>query len=159
LLAIATIVWLTIAIIAFLLVKFDKKSRHAYRFTIARPNLIALLILLVTVLLLHFNVPAKAGFMLSYSGFQEAVAALPDRESKDIGLYKIEAMSSVTQQKEGIYFLVHTYFDTVTANYGFVYQPNLKQDNADRSDRKAPFGAYEYKHIVNDWYIFHGATC
>jgi hypothetical protein len=104
------------------------------------------------VFLLHFHVPAKAGFIFSYSGFQEAVATFPDRESKNIGLYKIEAMSSITQQKEGIYFLVYTYFDTATANYGFVYKPDL-------SDRKAPFGAYKYDRIVNDWYIFHGATC
>lgn len=112
----------------------------------------SVVILLLTIFLLHFNIPQKVGFAFSYLEFQKAVTASYNLEGQKIGLYKIIATSSNLESSAGIHFLTFSYFDSATSNYGFAYKPNL-------NNQKNPFGAYRYDRIFGDWYIFKGATC
>lgn len=138
--------------------KISQRFHHPIRTSI-KPNLLALTISLVTGFLLYSQAPAKAGFALSYPEFQKAVIRSSDTkfvngEGKNIGLYKLEAVSPNLKNSGGVHFLTFTYYDTVTANYGFAYKPF-----GAKLEEKKPFGAIEYVHIFGDWYIFHGVTC
>ncbi len=156
--ATVSFVWLLILAVRFALSKISKRLRHL-ALTNVKANLLALVILFASGFLLYFQVPAKAGFALSYPEFQKAVTTYSDAhysggKGKNIGLYKLESAHSNLKNSGGIYFLTFTYYDTITANYGFVYKPFVGQSKA-----KKPFGANDYVHIFGDWYIFHGATC
>jgi hypothetical protein len=141
------------AAVTFILSKFSQRFFESAPTTIRKPNLWSLLILLVTVFFINLQVPAKAGFALSYPQFQQAINTFSSQKGKNIGLYKIEAVSSNLKRSEGVHFLTFTYWaSSVTANYGFAYKP-------DRQNQKSLFGAYEYEQVFGDWYIFHGTTC
>jgi hypothetical protein len=140
------------ATVTFVLCEISQRFLVTVPNTIRKPNFWSLVILLVTVFLINFNVPAKAGFALSYPEFQKAVTMFSGQTGKNIGLYKIQAVSSNLKNSGGVHFLTFSYWDTVTANYGFAYKPDLQS-------QKNPFGAYEYEQIFGDWYIFHGVTC
>jgi hypothetical protein len=156
--ATVSFVLLLISAVSFAFPKISKRFNHLVPTTV-KTNLLALAILFATGFLLYFQVPAKAGFALSYPEFQKAVTTYSDahysgEKGKNLGLYKLESAHSNLKNSGGIYFLTFTYYDTITANYGFVYKPFVGQ-----SKTKKPFGANDYVHIFGDWYIFHGATC
>lgn len=149
----ASLIFLLKSILTLLISKNNKRYyRPSTTITTIKLNVISLLVLLGTVSLINLQVPAKIGFAISYSRFQQTVAARSNQRGKNIGLYNIKDVSSNFDKSESVYFLTLTYYDTATANYGFVYKPN-------RQTRKNPFGAQAYEKVVGDWYIFHGGTC
>jgi hypothetical protein len=148
-----------LAVVAtFLVSKFRKRTSHKVPMLLRRPNIWAMVILLVTIFLMYFHVPAKLAFALSYSGFQEALVMPSSHQEKTIGLYKVEAVQKNPSGE--VFFPTYNFWaNAVTSWHGFVYKPNPHPSNKIASCGANRFGAHTYTHMFRDWYIFHGTTC
>jgi hypothetical protein len=142
---------------SFLVFKFRKQASHQVPALLRRPYNWAMVILLATVFLLYFQVPAKLAFAFSYPGFQEALARPASQRDQTIGLYKVEAVQK-TPSGEVFFPTANFWASSVTSWHGFVYKPNRQRSN-DTASCGARFGAHTYTHLFGDWYIFHGTTC
>lgn len=142
----------------FIAFKFRNKTSTKVPTLLRRPNNWAIVILLMTIFLMYFHIPAKLAFSFSFSGFQEEIVTPTNQESKTIGLYKVEPIQRNPSGE--VFFPTNNFWGgAVTSWYGFVYKPELKQ-HSNRSARcGARFGAHTYTHLFGDWYIFHGTTC
>jgi hypothetical protein len=145
------------ATVTFLVFKFRKRTSTKVPILLRRPNNWAMIILLATVFLMYFHVPAKLAFAFSYSGFQEAIAIPTNQQSKTIGLYKVESVQRTPSGE--VFFPTYNFWaSSVTSWHGFVYKPNLQPSNKSASCGNR-FGAHTYAHMFGDWYTFHGTTC
>jgi hypothetical protein len=141
----------------FLVFRFRKRTSDKVPMLLRRPNNWAMVILVVTVFLMYFHIPAKLAFAFSYSGFQEAIAMPANQQGKTIGLYKIEAVEQTPSGE--IFFSTYNFWaSTVTSWHGFVYKPNFQSLNKSAACG-ARFGAHTYTNLFGDWHIFHGTTC
>jgi hypothetical protein len=141
----------------FLAFKFRKRTANQVPALLRRPHSWAMGILLVTVLLMSFHVPAKLAFASSYPGFQEAIATPANQQGRTIGLYNVEAVEQTPSGE--IFFPTYNFWaSAVTSWHGFVYQPDRQRSTAN-ARCGARFGAHTYTHLFGDWYIFHGTTC
>ncbi len=155
--SICLLFFLTVAA-TFLVFKFRKKTSDKVPMLLRRPNNWAIIILLVTVFLMYFHVPAKLAFAFSYSGFQEAIAMPASQQGKSIGLYKVEAVQKNPSGE--VFFPTYNFWaSTVTSWHGFVYKPNPQLSSKSAACSANRFGAHTYTHMFEDWYIFHGTTC
>jgi hypothetical protein len=142
---------------SFLVFKFRKSTADKIPLLLRRPNNWAMVILLVTVFLMYFHVPAKLSFAFSSAGFQEAITMPASQPGKTIGLYKVEAIER-TLSGEVFFPTKNFWASSVTSWHGFVYRPD-RQDSNKNAPFRARFGAHTYTHLFGDWYIFHGTTC
>jgi hypothetical protein len=151
------LLFLLAVVASFLVCKFRKKPSHQVPALLKRPHNWAMGILLVTVLLMSFHVPARLAFAFSYPGFQEAIATPANQQGRTIGLYNVEAVKQTPSGE--IFFPTYNFWaSAVTSWHGFVYKPDRQSSNAN-APRGARFGAHTYTHLFGDWYIFHGTTC
>jgi hypothetical protein len=142
----------------FLLFKFRKRTFNKVPILLRRPNNWAMVILLATMFLMYFHVPAKLAFAFSYSGFQEAIAMPASQGEKTIGLYKVVVVQKNPSGE--VFFPTFTFWaDSFTSWHGFVYKPNPQPSNQSASCGANRFGANRYTHMFGDWHIFHGGTC
>jgi hypothetical protein len=142
----------------FLIFKFRKKTSDKVPMLLRRPNNWSMVILLVTIFLMYFHVPAKLAFAFSYSGFQEAIAMPASQRERTIGLYKVEAVQKNPSGE--VFFPTYNFWaSTVTSWHGFVYKPNPQRSTKSASCGANRYGAHTYTHMFGDWYIFHGTTC
>jgi hypothetical protein len=142
----------------FLVFKFRKKKSDKVPMLMRRPNNWVMVILLVTVFMMYFHVPAKIAFAFSYSSFQEAIAMPTNQQEKTIGLYKVEAVQK-NPSGEVFFPTYHFWANTVTSWHGFVYKPNPQHSNKSAPCGANRFGAHTYTHMFGNWHIFHGTTC
>lgn len=144
--------------VTFLAFKFKSRTSAKVPTLLRRPNKWAIVILLMTIFLMYFHIPAKLAFAFSFPGFQEAIVIPTNQKSKTIGLYKVE---SIQRNPSGEVFFPTCNFwsGAVTSWYGFVYKPDLKQHSNSSARCGARFGAHTYTHLFEDWYIFNGTTC
>jgi hypothetical protein len=144
-------------VVTFVVFKFRKKTSDKVPTILRQPNNWAMVILLVTVFLMYFHVPAKLAFAFSYSGFQEAIVIPTNQQGKTIGLYKVESIQRTPSGE--VFFPTYNFWaGSVTSWHGFVYKPDLQRSNKSASSG-ARFGAHTYTHLFGDWHIFHGTTC
>jgi hypothetical protein len=140
----------------FLIFKFRKRTSVKVPMLLRRPNNWAMVILLVTIFLTYFHVPAKLAFAFSYSSFQQAISMPASQREKTIGLYKVEAIEKNPSGE--VFFQTYNFWaNAVTSRHGFVYKPNLKPSKRGTCGNR--FGAHTYAHMFGDWYTFHGTTC
>jgi hypothetical protein len=142
----------------FLVFTFRKRTSTRIPMLLRRPNNWAMVILLTTVFLMYFHVPAKLAFAFSYSGFQEAIVMPDSHREKTIGLYKVEVVQKNPSGE--VFFPTYNFWaSAVTSWHGFVYRPMSQYSNKSASCGANRFGAHTYTHMFGDWYIFHGTTC
>jgi hypothetical protein len=151
------LVFFLAVVASFLAFKFRKRTANPVPALLRRPYNWTMGILLVTVLLMSFHVPAKLAFAFSYSGFQEAIATPANQQGRTIGLYNVEAVSQTPSGE--IFFPTYNFWaSSVTSWHGFVYRPDRRR-SVTNARCGARFGAHTYTHLFGDWYIFHGTTC
>jgi hypothetical protein len=142
----------------FLVFKLRKRASAKVPKLLQRPNNWTMVILLATVFLLYFHIPAKIAFALSYSGFQEAITMPTNQGEKTIGLYRVQAVQKNPSGE--VFFPTYDFWASSTTSWhGFVYKPIPQRLSTSSSCDTKRFGAHTYTRMFGDWYIFHGTTC
>ncbi|MEM9807258.1 MAG: hypothetical protein AAF959_18490 [Cyanobacteria bacterium P01_D01_bin.56] len=106
----------------------------------------SLRVILLTLLLLFFQVPRSLGFLVSWRSFANALRTYEHTPLKrHIGLYKIRR---VERGGSGSYFV--TNFSGIGASHafhGFVHLPD---------ETKTPFGSKNYRtrRVIGNWHLF-----
>ncbi|MBD2195212.1 MULTISPECIES: hypothetical protein [Calothrix] len=113
-------------------------------------------ILLVSYILIEFNITCRLAFKLSQPAFEQMLVQAPVsgvgdmKLNRHLGLYHVDEYAA--DSRGGVYFRVYSsrwIFDIIS--YGFVYQPNSKG---------SPFGTRNYQtfHLSGKWYSFRDTT-
>jgi uncharacterized Tic20 family protein len=141
----------------FLVFKLRKRTSDKVPALLKRPNNWTMVILLTTIFLMYFHVPARIAFAVSYPGFQQAISMPSNQQEKIIGLYKVEAVQHNPSGE--VFFPTYNFWaSSVTSWHGFVYNPQTQNSNK-INGCGARYGAHTYTHLFGNWHIFHGTTC